>query len=502
MHGQKRSEYKSRLLNPETSSKLATKAQQWNHLSYELLQQRKKLFSGESSPSNDNGGAVADDGGGSEKKPSPQILLSLTEKMLSVNPDPSHLWNIRREMLLYVQPIVEKQQPVNSPTINIEAELALTTHCLQRNPKSYSSWYHRKWSLVYYLTHPPTICTTNEHKQKHLDSMKSMLQSELELCAQFLQMDERNFHCWNYRRFVVAILGSCGGKGSSSNVEESSISDIAVKTDVDMIFNGSWSSWLDNQSQQVSMGAQLSEGSMAAVGNIPSSDNTKQGSDIIIAKFVSPLSKQELEEIVTNEWDFTTSKIQDNFSNGSAFHYRSKLLPLILESRLSSGDSPSPSDRYKIILSLARDEWESIILNAVFTEPDDQTPWWYHRFIVSWAKPSDELVDADDELIQEYDELLFEMADSLRELLEVEKEGDDMGSSENKDESKGAKCKWAYIGLHLVLSTLLKSKSLDDDDDEAAELKEEAAECLTELIKIDPNRIERYQNLAIEINRM
>ena len=173
---------------------------------------------------------------------------------------------------------------------------------------------------------------------------------------------------------------------------------------------------------------------------------------------------------------------------------------MILESRLSSGDSRSPSDRYNIILSLARDEWESIILNAVFTEPDDQTPWWYHRFIVSWAKPSDELVDADDELIQEYDELLFEMADSLRELLEVEKEGDDMGGSENKDESKGAKCKWAYIGLHLVLSTLLRSKSLDND--EAAELKEEAAECLTELIKIDPNRIERYQNLAIEINRM
>ena len=34
------------------------------------------------------------------------MLLSLTEKMLSVNPDPSHLWNIRREMLLYV-PITE-----------------------------------------------------------------------------------------------------------------------------------------------------------------------------------------------------------------------------------------------------------------------------------------------------------------------------------------------------------------------------------------------------------
>jgi len=31
-------------------------------------------------------------------------------------------------------------------------------------------------------------------------------------------------------------------------------------------------------------------------------------------------------------------------------------------------------------------------------------------------------------------------------------------------------------------------------------LKEEANECLVELIKIDPNRKDRYQNLAIDLN--
>ena len=49
-----------------------------------------------------------------------------------------------------------------------------------------------------------------------------------------------------------------------------------------------------------------------------------------------------------------------------------------------------------------------------------------------------------------------------------------------------------------MLSTLLKSKSMDKE--EAANLREEAEECLTELMRIDPNRIERYQNLAAEIN--
>ena len=96
-----------------------------------------------------------------------------------------------------------------------------------------------------------------------------------------------------------------------------------------------------------------------------------------------------------------------------------------------------------------------------------------------------------------YEALLFEMADSLRDLLEVEKENDVVGNDDKKDESKGAKCKWAYIGLHLVLSTLLESKSMDKE--EAANLREEAEECLTELMRIDPNRRERYQNLAAEM---
>ena len=546
MHGQKRAEYKSRLLNPETSTKLATKAQQWNHLSSELLQQRRSLCEevGASTSYDDVEDDNATAASSSNKKQSPEILLSLTEKMLSVNPDPSHLWNIRREMLLYV-PTSEAAARKNDteddtatnntpttkgpPSIDINAELSLTAHCLQRNPKSYAAWYHRKWSLVYFLTHPPTSTSekitsttaTEEadipsmgtlsllpeiiHKD-HLNDMKTILKSELELCAQFLQMDERNFHCWNYRRFVVAILGSCGGGSSSSGTSTVHDKNIAIESDMEL-FNGSWSSWLNSQ-PNVSMGAQLSQGSMNAVGIIPSDDVKEQNSSKgahDIAKSIIPLSKQELEDIITNEWDFTTSKIQDNFSNGSAFHYRSKLLPLILESRLLSyvndskdSESPSSTERYNEILSLARDEWESILLNAIFTEPDDQTPWWYHRFIVSWAKPTEELLKESDELVLEYVDFLYEMVNSLRELLEVEKENDGMdNNSEKRDESKGAKCKWAYIGLHLVLSTLLDTKSLGEE--EAEELKEEAKECLVELMEIDPNRRERYQNLATDI---
>lgn len=379
MHGQKRSEYKSRLLNPETAAKLSKKAEQWNHLSHQLLSQRRRLF-GLDTSAGDGGG----DGGttAATANPSPEMLLSLTEKMLSVNPDPSHLWNIRREMLLHApstasSATVEDGDNSNapgssSPLFDIQSELTLTAHCLQRNPKSYSSWYHRKWALVHYLTHPkpsvaPTAaCATDnddsalapEETSPHLQNAKSILQSELGLCKQFLELDERNFHCWNYRRFVVALSGSCK-KGVVS----------AVKSDME-VFDGSWSSWL-NQAK-VMMGAQLSQSASSAVGGLPGKAYGGKGVDI--AKSIVHLSKQELDEIIRNEWDFTTSKIEKNFSNGSAFHYRSKLLPLMLENQLSpSGQSgtPCPNERYDAILTLAWEEWREILKDAIFTEPDE-----------------------------------------------------------------------------------------------------------------------------------
>ena len=55
-----------------------------------------------------------------------------------------------------------------------------------RNPKSYPSWYQRQWIVLHY-------------------SSQVDLHQELALCHQLLELDERNFHCWNYRRFVARI---------------------------------------------------------------------------------------------------------------------------------------------------------------------------------------------------------------------------------------------------------------------------------------------------------
>jgi len=113
----------------------------------------------------------------------------------------------------------------------------------------------------------------NQHHRKWVISKINVdISKELSLCDEFLTADQRNFHCWNYRRFVVSE------------------------------------------------------------GNISEND----------------------------ELEFSFHKIQENFSNYSAFHHRSVFL--------KKCTFPNPKE-------FIHNEF-SIIENAIFTEPDDQSAWW------------------------------------------------------------------------------------------------------------------------------
>lgn len=205
---------------------------------------------------------------------------------------------------------------------------------------------------------------------------KSVLRNELQLTAKFLSLDERNFHCWNYRRFVVSTLASC--------------------------WTGGW--------ELPSMGPQI--------GNMSNS---------------APSIPQD---VLQDEWDFTQQKIQDNFSNFSAFHYRSQLLARMIAQK---------GDEAEIL-----EEELQVVENAIFTEPDDQTAWWYHKLLLLEYKfePS----------------RLEEQAEMLRELIE---------------DSPG---KWTLLGLFEILSVL-------------DTCKEERCELLKRLITLDQDRSTRYREL-------
>ena len=184
--------------------------------------------------------------------------------------------------------------------------VTLTQAALERNPKAYGASMRRKWIL------------------QHVKASSSVLQAELALTAQFLELDERNFHCWNHRRFVVACLAAAeANQGDESKTE--------------YVYTGQWA--------EPAMGIQL----------VPPATSG--------ASPPQPIT----DELLQTEWDFTTEKIQDNFSNFSAFYYRSQLLPRYL--RIADDT-----------LSVWQEELQ-LIENAVCTEPDDQTAWWYQALL-------------------------------------------------------------------------------------------------------------------------
>ncbi|KAF5894695.1 geranylgeranyl transferase type-2 subunit alpha, partial [Clarias magur] len=208
--------------------------------------------------------------------------LQLTQQLLASNPDFATLWNYRREILLHLETIKEEEEMQKL----YEAELLFIESCLKVNPKSYGSWHHRGW-VSSRLPKPDW-------------------QRELGLCDRCLSLDDRNFHCWDYRRLVV--------KHSRVSVDQ--------------------------------------------------------------------------------ELRFTDRLIGSNFSNYSSWHYRSTLLPL-----LHPQPAPEPGSAcqkhtrthtpatasHRVCEEQLLKEYE-LVQNAVFTDPNDQSAWFYYRWLLGRAE--------------------------------------------------------------------------------------------------------------------
>ena len=73
-------------------------------------------------------------------------------------------------------------------------ELEMLVKGIMRSAKSYTHWFHRLWIIDIGLEIERAL-----QQGGKTDWRSKILETELKLCDKMLLMDERNFHCWNYR---------------------------------------------------------------------------------------------------------------------------------------------------------------------------------------------------------------------------------------------------------------------------------------------------------------
>ncbi len=105
--------------------------------------------------------------------------LACSERALLLCPAHYTMWNTRKEAL-----------EGRCDGAALATELRLTARCLALSPKSYCVWEHRRFCVA-----------------QHAPTNSALVAQEMALCDKFHLMDARNFHCWNYRRWLAQLGG-------------------------------------------------------------------------------------------------------------------------------------------------------------------------------------------------------------------------------------------------------------------------------------------------------
>ncbi|KIM49288.1 hypothetical protein M413DRAFT_438472 [Hebeloma cylindrosporum] len=288
-----------------------------------------------------------------------QDAFNLTTTLLQFNPEFYTIWNYRR--IILANGIFANSPPALINDV-LSDDLAMTMSALKAHPKVYWIWNHRRWCLENLPNGPG-----QEGDADFLGWKQNSWDKELVIVELMLSADPRNFHAWDYRRFILASM---------------------------------------------------------------------------------PIAREEEDKL---ELQFTYKKITANFSNFSAWHQRSKTLRKLWEAN-NLNEAKSRAEE----LENARE--------AFFTDPDDQSVWIYHRWLVG-TDPSKELLEREIASIQEL----------------VKEEPDK---------------KWCLESIVHYKLLLLRNYGRELD---AKVLSEECRVLLRCLQTLDPARRRRYEDLELDL---
>lgn len=330
--------------------------------------------------------------------------MAVTARLLEINPEVLTAWNFRREAIVLAGDKtrrgprrVSSEHRTNDPerthsfAPTLADELALTERCLRKNPKSYPAWHHRKWCVarrVYGLkTETDAETESHLHATGFADErgfpVASLLATELAMAQTLLDLDDRNFHGWGYRRFVTslaikknerALETRSARRATERETPERTLKKPEVSSNV-----------FDHDRDRATVSDEASVVSARA------------------------------------ELRFSEAKIERNFSNYSAWHHRAANLPRAFAGPTNglgaSRDGGVPAD-------VLANEY-AFVRQAFFTEPEDQAGWMYHRWLTAQTKNANEAFAAPGEdaaaaAAAAKRDVFAGEADALRELCALE----------------------------------------------------------------------------------
>jgi len=169
------------------------------------------------------------------------------------------------------------------------------------------------------------------------------------------------------------------------------------------------------------------------------------------------------------EFEYTTKMIKTNLSNFSAWHNRSNLIPRLLAER-----NATSRQRRELL-----DQELEFIMQALYTDPYDQSLWFYHQYLMTTLSPTCPekakiVTDLTNKDREEYLETQIEM---VKDMLD--------GTDD---------CKWIYQGL-----LTLAEQYLEVDAGNKVVTTKEMTEWLDKLEALDPLRKGRWVDLRSKL---
>ncbi len=208
----------------------------------------------------------------------------------------------------------------------LQDDLAFTFGALKEHPKVYWIWTHRQWCLE----HIPEDDSSDEGSDP-LQWQRQTWTHELIVVEKMLDVDARNCMPLSLPPLYIFLISHCAGTLTTAIVH----------------------AWAYRR---------------------------------YILKSMPPPGPSIPARSPTTELVYTQKKIESNFSNFSAWHQRTKVYAVTEQLRdptlLDSGILPSRSECLPRGLNCVSVEFDFVV-QAMYTDPNDQSAWLYHRWLIS-----------------------------------------------------------------------------------------------------------------------